>query len=39
MAEPTSPFCKLRAFRAELYACRTRRADALVELADALLCA
>ena len=39
MAEPTSPFCKLRAFRAELYACCTRRADALLELADALLCA
>jgi hypothetical protein len=39
MAEPTSPFCELRAFRAELYACCTRRADALLELADALLCA
>jgi hypothetical protein len=39
MAEPTSPFCKLRAFRAELYACCTRRADALLELGDALLCA
>jgi hypothetical protein len=39
MAEPTSPLCQLRAFRAELHACRTRRADALFELADALLCA
>ena len=39
MAEPTSPFRKLRAFRAELHACLTRRADALLELADALLCA
>jgi hypothetical protein len=39
MAEPTSPFCKLRAFRAELHACLTRRTDALLELADALLCA
>jgi hypothetical protein len=29
----------LRAFRAELHACCTRRADALVDLADALLCA
>jgi hypothetical protein len=39
MAEPTSPFCQLRAFRAELYACCTRRADALTDLGDALLCA
>jgi hypothetical protein len=39
MAEPTSLFCELRAFRAELYACLTRRADALLELADARLCA
>ena len=34
MAEPTSPFCQLRAFRAELYACCTRRADALTELGE-----
>jgi hypothetical protein len=39
MAEPTSPLCQLRVFRAELHACLTRRADALFELADALLCA
>jgi hypothetical protein len=39
MAEPTSSLCELRAFRAELHACLTRRADALFELADALLCA
>jgi hypothetical protein len=37
MAEPTSPLCELRAFRAELHACLTRRADALFELVDALL--
>jgi hypothetical protein len=37
MAESTSPFCELRGFRAELYACLTRRADALFELLDALL--
>jgi hypothetical protein len=36
MAEPTSPFCELRAFRAELHACLTRRADALFDLCDAL---
>ena len=30
---------RLREFRAELYACLTRRADALFELADAVLCA
>ena len=30
---------ELRAFRAELYACSTRRADALFELSDALLTA
>jgi hypothetical protein len=29
----------LRAFRADLHACCPRRADALVELGDALLCA
>jgi DDE superfamily endonuclease len=39
MAEPTSPLAQLRAFRAELHACCTRRADALFELGDALLCA
>jgi hypothetical protein len=39
MAEPTSPFCELRAFRAELHACLLRRADALFDLCDALLCA
>jgi hypothetical protein len=39
MAEPTSPLAQLRAFRAELHACYTRRADALLELGDALLCA
>jgi hypothetical protein len=38
MAEPTSPFCELRSFRAKLHACLTRRTDALLELADALLC-
>jgi hypothetical protein len=30
---------RLGGFRAELYACFPRRADALVELGDALLCA
>jgi hypothetical protein len=39
MAEPPSPLDQLRAFRAQLHACCTRRADALVELTDALLCA
>ena len=39
MAELSSPLVRLAAFRAELYACCTRRADALLELADALLCA
>jgi hypothetical protein len=39
MAELSSPLARLTAFRAELYACCTRRADALLELADALLCA
>ena len=39
MAEPTSPVEQLRAFRAELHACFARRADALFELGDALLCA
>ncbi len=39
MVELSSPLARLAAFRAELYACCTRRADALLELADALLCA
>jgi hypothetical protein len=39
MPTPTSPLARLGAFRAELHACCTRRADALVELGDALLCA
>ena len=39
MAEPPSPVEQLRAFRAELHACLARRADALFELGDALLCA
>jgi hypothetical protein len=33
------PVEQLRAFRAELHACCTRRADALLDLGDALLCA
>jgi hypothetical protein len=39
MPTPTFPLTRLGAFRAELYACFTRRADALFELGDALLCA
>jgi hypothetical protein len=39
MPMPTSPLARLGAFRTELHACYTRRADALVELGDALLCA
>jgi hypothetical protein len=39
MPMPTSPLARLGAFRAELHACYTRRADALFELGDALLCA
>jgi hypothetical protein len=39
MAESNSPLAQLRAFRAGLHACCTRRADALFELGDALLCA
>ena len=35
---PTSPLARLGAFRTELHACCTRRADALFELGDALLC-
>jgi hypothetical protein len=39
MPTPSSPLARLAAFRAELHACFTRRADALLELGDALLCA
>jgi hypothetical protein len=39
MLLPASPLVRLGAFRAELHACYTRRADALFELGDALLCA
>jgi hypothetical protein len=39
MPMPTFPLARLGAFRAELHACYTRRADALFELGDALLCA
>ena len=39
MPMPTSPLARLGAFRSELHACFTRRADALFELGDALLCA
>jgi hypothetical protein len=39
MPMPTSPLVRLGAFRTELHACCTRRADALFDLADALLCA
>jgi hypothetical protein len=35
----TSPLARLGAFRDQLHACFTRRADALFELDDALLCA
>jgi Transposase DDE domain len=38
-AEPTFPLARLGAFRSELHACLPRRADALFELGDALLCA
>ena len=37
--DPPSALARLHAFRAELHACCTRRADALVDLADALLSA
>jgi DDE superfamily endonuclease len=37
MPMPTSPLVRLGAFRTELHACCTRRADALLELVDALL--
>jgi hypothetical protein len=39
MPMPTFPLVRLGHFRAELHACFTRRADALFELGDALLCA
>jgi hypothetical protein len=39
MLLPASHLARLGGFRAELHACFPRRADALVELGDALLCA
>jgi hypothetical protein len=39
MPMPTFPLARLGGFRRELHACFTRRADALFELGDALLCA
>jgi hypothetical protein len=39
MPMPTSPLARLGTFRTELHAVVTRRADALFELGDALLCA
>jgi hypothetical protein len=39
MPMPTFPLARLGAFRAALHATFTRRADALFELGDALLCA
>jgi Transposase DDE domain len=39
MLMPASPLVRLDVFRSELHACFTRRADALFELGDALLCA
>jgi hypothetical protein len=38
MPMPTFPLVRLGTFRAELHACVPRRADALFELGDALLC-
>jgi hypothetical protein len=38
-ADANLPLARLGHFRAELHACFTRRADALFELGDALLCA
>jgi hypothetical protein len=38
-ADANLPLARLGGFRAELHACFTRRADALFELSDALLCA
>jgi len=39
MPMPTSPLARLDGFRSQLHACFTRRADALFELGDALVCA
>src|SRR5215217_3296770 len=39
MPMPTSPLVRLGAFRDQLHACFPRRADALMDLGDALLCA
>ena len=39
MPKPAFPLVRLGQFRAELHACFTRRADALFDLGDALLCA
>jgi hypothetical protein len=39
MPMPTFPLVRLGVFRSELHACFTRRADALFDLGDALLCA
>jgi hypothetical protein len=39
MPMPTSPLVRLGAFRDQLHACFPRRADALLDLGDALLCA
>jgi hypothetical protein len=39
MPMPTSPLVRLGPFRGGLHACLPRRADALFELGDALLCA
>ena len=39
MPMPTFPLARLGSFRTELHACFPRRADALFELGDALLCA
>jgi hypothetical protein len=38
MPMPTSPLVRLGGFRDQLHACFSRRADALFELGDALLC-
>ena len=38
MPMPPSPLARLGAFRSELHGSFTRRADALFELGDALLC-
>jgi hypothetical protein len=39
MPMPTFPLVRLGHFRAELHACFPGRADALLELGDALVCA